>query len=456
VEEIDNTLKTVKSIHFIGIGGAGMCPLAEILHHDGYKISGSDNNESETLSRVKALGIPVAMGQRAENIAGAEMIVYTAALLPDNPELLAAKASGIPTYERAKLLGSVTRRYNNCLCVCGTHGKTTTTAMLTQILLTAQLSPTAVIGGRLPLTNSNGLVGESETMVCEACEFQDTFLQLDPNVAIILNVDEDHMEYFKTLENLIASFRRFASMSKTVIYNGDDPNTLRALEGLKGKKLISFGRSEENMFRAANVTLRHAFATFDLLYQGEFLTKIYLRLPGEHNVMNALAAIAAAMLSGASILDCEYAFAAFQGAGRRFEVLGTYRGITIADDYAHHPKELSVALTTAKQMPYQRVWAVFQPFTFSRTAMLMDDFAKALRIADRVVLTKIMGAREINTYGVSTADLAAKVPGSVWFDEFDETADYIVEHARSGDLVLTMGCGDIYKAAKLMIKKLKS
>ncbi|MDR2687410.1 MAG: UDP-N-acetylmuramate--L-alanine ligase, partial [Oscillospiraceae bacterium] len=431
-------------------------PLAEILFQEGYEISGSDSNESETLSRVKALGIPVQMGQRAENIAQAapDMIVYTAALLPDNPELAAARASGIPTFERAKLLGAVTRRYGNCVCVCGTHGKTTATAMLTQILCTAGLDPSAVIGGRLPLTGTNGLVGKSEHMVCEACEFQDTFLQLSPDVAVILNIDEDHMEYFKTLNNLIGSFRKFASMAaRAVIYNGDDLNTRRALEGVNARRSISFGRSEDNHFRAANVTMRGAFASYDLLYHGEPLTTIHLQAPGEHNVSNSLAAIAAAMLSGACILDCEYGLAAFRGAGRRFEVLGTYRGVTVADDYAHHPRELEAALTAAKLMPYKRVWAVFQPFTFSRTALLMDDFARALSLADRVVLTKIMGAREVNTYGVTTAQLAEKLPGSVWFEEFDEAAKHVVQHARPGDLVLTLGCGDIYKAARRMIEK---
>jgi UDP-N-acetylmuramate--alanine ligase len=455
VELIDRVLKNVKKVHFIGIGGSGMCPLAEILHSEGYEITGSDNNESESLSRIQALGIHVTMEQRAENIRGAEMIVYTAALLPDNPELVAAKKSNIPTFERAKLLGAITRRYQNCLCVCGTHGKTTTTAMLTQILLSAGLDPSAVIGGRLPLTNSNGLVGKSEHMVCEACEFQDTFLQLAPDVAILLNIDEDHMEYFKTLQNLMASFRKFAGMAtKAVIYNGDDPNTLQALEGVRHRRLISFGRSEENIFRAANVQMEGAFAAYDLLYHDEFLTRIRLRIPGEHNVSNSLAAIAAAMLSGASILDCENGLAAFLGAGRRFEILGTYRGITIADDYAHHPKELEAALTAAKLMPYHSVWAVFQPFTFSRTAMLLNDFAKTLAIADHVALTKIMGAREVNSYGISTADLAAKLPGSVWFEAFDQVSDYIVDNAQPGDLVLTLGCGDIYKAGKQMIQKL--
>ncbi|MCL2494268.1 MAG: UDP-N-acetylmuramate--L-alanine ligase [Oscillospiraceae bacterium] len=452
--DIDSALQGARRVHFIGIGGSGMCPLAEILHSEGWQITGSDVNESETLTRVEALGIPVFMGQRAENIIDADMIVYTAALLPDNPELAAAKASGIPTFERASLLGAVTRRYPDCVCVCGTHGKTTTTAMLTQILLTAGLDPTAVIGGRLPLTGTNGLAGRSGHMVCEACEFQDTFLQLSPDVAVLLNVDEDHMEYFKTMENLIASFRKFASMAtRAVIYNGDDLNTRSALDGLQVRRLISFGRSEGSVFRAVNVTMDGAFAGYDLLYNGEFLTTIRLQIPGEHNVSNSLAAIAAAMLSGASILDCERGAAAFRGAGRRFEVLGTYNGVTVADDYAHHPAELEAVLTAAKRMPFRRVWAVFQPFTYSRTAMLLDEFARALSLADCVVLTKIMGAREVNTYGIAAADLAAKLPGSLCFEEFEEVAGYVTEHAQPEDLVITLGCGDVYKAAKLMIAK---
>ena len=236
MKEIDEVLKKVKRVHFIGIGGSGMCPLVEILHSKGYEITGSDNNESDTLNRVRALGIPVTLGQRAENIEGAEMIVYTAALLPDNPELCAAKASGIPTFERKEMLGAITRMFDDCICVCGTHGKTTTTSMLTQIFIQAGEDPSAVIGGKLPLTGTNGLVGKSEHMLCEACEFVDTFLSLSPDVCVLLNIDEDHLDYFKTLDNLIASFTKFASMTrKEVIYNGDDANTLRAIAGSRTK-----------------------------------------------------------------------------------------------------------------------------------------------------------------------------------------------------------------------------
>ncbi len=457
MENIDTLLKQVKRIHFIGIGGSGMCPLAEILHSEGYVLSGSDNNESDTLARIRALGIPVTMGQKAENIAGAEMVVYTAALLKDNPELVAAKESGIPTFERAKLFGAISRLYKDCIGICGTHGKTTVTSMTTQVMLEAKLDPSAVIGGKLPLIDANGRVGKSEHFVCEACEFVDTFLELSPTVAVILNIDEDHLDYFKTLDNLILSFHKFADMATdAVLYNGDDANTLKAMNGITGKTLVTFGFQNTNDYYPENIsTARGAFYGFDVMHGGEKLGHIQLNVPGRHNILNALAAIAASMHAGADFAACKAGLEAFGGAGRRFEILGEYAGITFADDYAHHPAELRVTLESAMKMDYNRVWAVFQPFTYSRTYMLMDDFAEVLQIPDRCVLTEIMGSREINTYNVYTAQLAEKIPNSVWFNTFDEVADYVLRNAEAGDLVLTLGCGDIYKAAKMMIKRLK-
>lgn len=457
--EIDNLLKTVKRIHFIGIGGSGMCPLAEILHKEGYILSGSDNNETDTLARIRSLGIPVAMGQRAENIEGAEMIVYTAALLKDNPELVAAKASGIPTFERSKLLGAVTRIYPNSICISGTHGKTTACSMLTQVLIEAKFDPTAVIGGKLPLTGSNGMVGHSEHMVCEACEFVDTFLDLSPDVAVILNIDEDHLDYFKTLENLKKSFTKFASMAtKVIVFNGDDANTIEAVNAAKeicNKPLITFGTGEGNDYRAVNISSENEYASFDLIKDGEKLGRVQLSIPGRHNVYNALAVIASAMYSGVTFEQCVKGIADFHGAGRRFEKLAEIGGITIADDYAHHPRELEVTLKTAMNMGYNKVWAVFQPFTYSRTAILFDDFVRVLQIPDRCIMTEIMGSREVNTYNIYTSQLSEKIPGSVWFNTFEEVAQYAVDNAEKGDLIITLGCGDIYKAAKIMIKKLK-
>ncbi len=452
---IDEAIKSAKRIHFIGIGGSGMCPLAEILHSQGHYLTGSDNNESDTVKRIRNMGIPVVMGQKAENVDGADMVVYTAALLPDNPELVAAKEKGIPTFERSKLFGYFTRKYDNCVGVCGTHGKTTVTSMLTHILIENEFDPSAVIGGRLPLTGTNGRVGESDILVCEACEYKDTFLDLTPDISLILNVDRDHMEYFKTLENLEASFRKFADMStKCVIYNGDDKNTIDSVQGVNGKTMITFGKNDDCDYVAKNVNWKDgAFPCYDVYHKGELLGRIELSVPGEHNVLNSLAAICTAMYLGATFEQCRVSVATFKGAGRRFEYLGSYNGADIVDDYAHHPAEIEVTLNAAQKMSYKRVWAVFQPFTFSRTKMHLEAFAKALSIADNVVLTEIMGSREINTYGISTQDLADEIPGSVWFDTFPKVADYLKENIVEGDLVLTLGCGDVYKIAKMVLGK---
>ncbi len=451
--DIDRLLETVKRIHFIGIGGAGMCPLAEILHSKGYILSGSDNNETDTLQRIRNLGIPVVLGQKAENIGDAEMVVFTAALLPDNPELVAAKEIGVPTFERSKLFGALTRKFGNCIGVCGTHGKTTVTSMLTQILLKSGVDTSAVIGGKLPLINSNGRVGKEDLLVCEACEFANTFLDLSPSVALILNIDADHLEFFKTMDNLIASFGKFASLARdAVIFNGDDEKTLIAVSQGGEKKHISFGYSSSNDYYAENITFRHgAFPVFDLMYKGERQATVELSVPGKHNVLNALAAIAAAHYAGVSLEDAAKNVTSFTGAGRRFEKLYEANGITIVDDYAHHPAELKVTLESAMSMEFNNVWAVFQPFTFSRTYMLLDDFAEVLKISDKVVLTEIMGSREINTYDIHTEQLAEKIPGSVWFDSFDTIAQYLYDNVKSGDLVITLGCGDVYKIAKKLI-----
>lgn len=445
-------LENKKHIHFIGIGGSGMFPLAQILHGKGYYLTGSDNNETDTLQMVREMGIPVTLGQKAENIEGADLIVHTAAIMDDNPELIAARASGVPTIERSVLLGEISAWYPAAICVSGTHGKTTTSSMTTQILLDAGLDPTCVIGGKLPAIHGGGRIGKSGTMVCEACEFVDTFLKLHPDIAVILNIDADHLDYFKTMENLIASFHKFASMAtRAVIANGDDQNTLKALKGLD-KRIITFGYSSINDYYPANIEhVDGVTISFDLCRDSEILTPIRLHVPGDHNILNAIAACIAAHEAGASWEQCAKGLDAFHGAQRRFEVLGKFGGITVADDYGHHPTEITATLTAAKKLPFKRVWAVHQPFTYSRTAMLLDDFAKALSIADRVVLSEIMGSREKNTWNIYAKDLAEKIPGCVWFPGFPEIAGYVVAHAEPGDLIITLGCGDVNKCAHMMV-----
>lgn len=448
-------LDSVKHIHFVGIGGSGMCPLAEILFHRGFVITGSDMSESDTLERVRGYGIPVHMGHKAENIQGAELVVYTAAVKQDNPELVAAREQNIPTVERSVLLGMVTGRYADSIAVSGTHGKTTTTGMITQLLVSAGRDPSAVIGGKLPFIGTNGRAGKSDIMVCEACEYVDTFLELHPAVSVILNVDADHLDYFKTLENIIKSFRQFACQtSRLLIVNGDDANSLKAVEGLSHAQVVTFGFDSKNDYSAAEIAdTKGAREEFTLMKKGQPLCRIELSVPGRHNIFNALAAAAVADQMGVPAEEIAKGLHAFTGVHRRFEVLGQFDGVTVADDFAHHPTELTATLNAAMNMGFHEVWAVFQPHTFSRTYLLLDDFAKALSIPDHVVMTEILPVREENIYGIHTSDLAAKVPGSCWFDSFEKIADYVMEKAKPGDLILTLGGGDIYKCANLIVKR---
>lgn len=455
--DYNNCLNNVKHIHFIGIGGSGMCPLAEILRSEGFKISGSDNNESDTLERVKQEGIEVHMGHRGENVDGADMVVYTAAVKSDNPELVEARKRKIPCLERSVMLGIVTRRYNRSIAVSGTHGKTTTTAMLSQLLIGSGFDPAAIIGGKLPFIGGNSYVGKSDIIVCEACEYVDTFLQLAPYISIILNVDADHLDYFGNLENIKKSFKKFVALTTGVIVvNGDDLNSLECVSEAKIEK-ITFGFMDTNDYYAANIAeSKGVKEEFDLMYRGEFLTRIKLSVPGKHNIYNALAAAATAHFLGATPAEISEHLHNFGGVHRRFEVLGEAGGITVADDFAHHPTELTATLTAAMEMGFDRVIAVFQPHTFSRTAMLLDDFAKALSIPDKVVISEILAVRETNTYNIYSTDLGKKVPGAECIDKFEDITKYICSEAKPGDLVLTMGGGDVYKCANMIMTALKN
>lgn len=457
MKDIDTLLKEAKRVHFIGIGGAGMCPIAEILISLGYDVSGSDNNDTETFRRVEKEGAKVYLGQVKENITDdVELVIYTNAILAGNEELEYAKAN-FPCFERAEALGAISRIFSNCIGICGTHGKTTTTSMTTQILMEAGLDPSAVIGGKLPLINAYGRYGHSQNFVCESCEFNNTFLHMNPDIAVILNIDEDHLDFFKNLDNIKKSFRKFAELTtKAVIYNGDDKNTVDTLKGLEGKKMISVGRNDGNEWVAKNVSVPGGFhSEYDAYHNGEFVAHVELSVPGEHNILNSLCAFVASYESGADVEHIKAGLKHFGGAARRFELLGKYNGVTFADDYAHHPKEIKVTLEAAKKMGYNHVWAVHQPFTYTRTSLLLNDFAKVLQIADKCVISKIMGSREVNTIGIKAKDLADKVPGSVQLDSFEEICDYVCDNAEDGDLVITLGCGDVYKVARMMCKKMK-
>lgn len=457
MNEIDNILKSVKKIHFIGIGGAGMCPLAEILLSLGYEITGSDNNDTETFRRIEKEGAKVFLGQVKENIADdTQLVIYTNAILKGNEELEYAKAS-FPCFERAELLGAVSRIFSNCIGVCGTHGKTTVSSMITQALLAADLDPSAVIGGKLPVIDAYGRYGNSQNFVCESCEFNNTFLHMNADMAVVLNIDEDHLDFFGNLDNIKKSFREFCEKTtKTIIYNGDDENTVDMLKGITGKQLVSYGTSDKNEWTAKNISVPGGFhSEYDAYHNGEFEAHIEISVPGEHNILNSLAAFVACKLSGADTEKICKGLKEFKGAGRRFELKGVYKGITIADDYAHHPKEIEVTLKAAMKMGYKRVWAVHQPFTYTRTSLLLDDFARVLQIADKCVISEIMGSREVNTIGIKATDLSDKIPGSIQIDKLSDIADYLAENCKEGDLVITLGCGDVYKVSRMLVDKLK-
>ncbi|MDE5853220.1 MAG: UDP-N-acetylmuramate--L-alanine ligase, partial [Oscillospiraceae bacterium] len=372
-----------------------MFPLVQILHKKGYIITGSDNNESDIVKTERDLGIDVIMNQKAENIKNSDLIVYTSAIMEDNPELIAAKQSGIKTIERSDLLGYITSKYSDCICISGTHGKTTTTSILTQILLDANIDISAIIGGKLKSIDGYAKIGDSSILVCEACEYEDHFLKLSPDITVILNIDNDHMDYFKNMENLKRSFKTFChNTRKTIIYNGDDANTTDVVLGID-KKLVSFGFNSKNDYCPVNINKISGFkTTFSLCKKGKIICEnINLLVPGEHNILNAVAALAVAIEIGTPLEKLKDGFNNFKGAGRRFEFIGEVNGVTVVDDYGHHPAEIEATLKAAKNCGFKKVWAVHQPFTYSRTKMLMDEFAKVLSIADRVVLTEIMGSR---------------------------------------------------------------
>ncbi len=443
-------LSGIQRIHFVGIGGSGMSPLAEILHAMGYVVTGSDVNESDNVERMRRLGIAVHLPQAAENVGDAQLVAYTAAVSPDNPELLAAEERHIPLMERAKLLGALSRCFKNTVAVAGTHGKTTTSSMISQILLQAGRDPSVFIGGRLPLISANGHAGSTDVFVCEACEFKDHYLEMAPAVSVILNVDADHLDYFGSLENVIASFRRFAEQTtSTLIVNHDDINTCRAVEGLTHVNLVWYGTTPDCEWSAQNIsTYDGAYGCYDLYHRGQKVTTVKLGVPGTHNVPNSVAAAAAAALCGATPAEIADGLRDFHGAGRRFEFLGTVGGVTIADDYAHHPAEIVATLSAAKALPYKRVWAVFQPFTFSRTARHLEEFAEALALADEVVVSDIMGSRETNEWNVSSTQITGRIAGAHYLATFEEISRFVSENAKDGDLVLTMGGGDVYKCAR--------
>ena len=434
-------------VHLVGIGGVSMRPLGLVLKGMGMEVTGSDMNASVSTDELIGQGIPVAIGHRAENIEGADCIIRTAAAHNDNPEIAAARAAGIPVFERAQAWGEIMKSYRNAICISGTHGKTTTTSMMTHILMEADMDPTVMIGGYLPLLHAGHRVGHGDTIVLESCEYCDSFLNFFPTLAIVLNVEADHLDYFKDLADIQKSFHKFASLATFgVVANGDDPHTVQAMEGID---YVSFGLGEGNRIHTANMhpDWRH----FDVICDGKFYCHLDMGVLGRHNAMNALAASAAAWMMGIPGETVSKGIQSFHGAGRRMEFKGKFNGADVYDDYAHHPDELRATLEAVRSMGYKRVVLAFQPHTYSRTKALFDDFVRELKKSDVVVLAEIYAARERNTIGISSAQLAEQIPGAVYCETLPDVTAYLRENVREGDIVVTMGAGDIFRAGEALI-----
>ncbi|NCE65701.1 UDP-N-acetylmuramate--L-alanine ligase [Pseudoflavonifractor sp. 524-17] len=438
--------------HLVGIGGVSMSPLAEVLHGMGLIITGSDMRESPAVEHLRRLGIRVDIGHRAENVTGADLVIRTAAAHDDNPEIAGARARQIPVYERAQAWGAIMRGYQNALCIAGTHGKTTTTSMCTHIAMAAGADPTVMIGGTLPLLGAGHRVGRGDTIILESCEYCNSFLSFFPTVGVILNIEADHLDFFKDLEDVERSFRRFAELvpeDGVVVANADDANTMKTLAGLP-RPVLTFGL-EAGDVHAGPIGWINGLPAFDVIWQGARFAHVELQVPGLHNVKNALAAAAAAIALKLPAPAVEAGLSAFQGAGRRFERKGVYNGAVVYDDYAHHPGELEALFSAARRLGYQRIICAFQPHTYSRTQALFSQFVQVLKQPDLTLLAEIFAAREVNDLGISSKDLCEHIPGSRYFPSLSQLADYLKTIAQPGDLILTAGAGDIYTAGELLV-----
>lgn len=450
-------------IYFMGIGGISMSGLAEILMDEGFTISGSDSKESELTEHLRSRGAFVSIGQRAENIAAADeaggavdAVVYTAAIHPDNPEFQAAQQAGIPMMSRAVLLGEMMRNYKEAIAVSGTHGKTTTTSMLSEIFLAAKADPTISVGGILPSIGGNIRVGGPEFFITEACEYTNSFLEFFPTMALILNIEEDHLDFFKDLADIEHSFHAFADLVPQrgyIISNADDAGARDSVKGLQHPVFTFAVQDRTADCVADNVSFFDGCPVFDVVIHGEVYAHVELKIPGKHNILNTLAAASAAYVLGLPGEAVSRGLETFHGAGRRMEHKGTYHGAEVYDDYAHHPGELHALLTTARTMGYQRVICAFQPHTYSRTKALFSQFVEELKLPDVTVLAEIYAAREQNDIGISSQDLAREIPGAIYCSSLEKVTDTLASLAQPGDLILTVGAGDIFRAGEKLLER---
>lgn len=447
-------------IHFIGIGGISMSGLAEVLLQEGFCISGSDNQESALTRHLADAGAIIHIGQKAENITDdISLVVYTAAIHEDNEEFRAAKEKGVPMLTRAELLGQMMKNYKEPIAVSGTHGKTTTTSMLTHILLAGDTDPTVSVGGILHAIGGNIRVGHSDIFVTEACEYTNSFLHFFPKTGIILNIEEDHLDFFKDIDDIRNSFRKFAELlpsDGTLIINGEIENRHEITKDCVCR-IVTFGLAKDMDFSASDIAFdEKGNVSFHLFEHGKDCGRIRLSVPGEHNVQNALSAIAAARSLGVSLDDIQKGLLSFEGTNRRFEYKGCKNGFTIVDDYAHHPTEITATLQAAKHYPHKSLWCVFQPHTYSRTKSLFDDFVNTLSLAEHVIVADIYAARETDTLGVSSEQLAnalkAKGCDAYYFPSFEKIETFLLEHVHPQDLLITMGAGNVVTIGEELLK----
>jgi UDP-N-acetylmuramate--alanine ligase len=449
------------NIHFIGIGGISMSGLAEILLGRGFHVTGSDSRESNLTDHLTDLGAKVFYGQRAENILpGTDVVVYTAAIHPDNPEMKAAKDAGIPMLTRAQLLGEIMKNYQVPIAVAGTHGKTTTTSMASHILMKADLDPTITVGGILPAIHGNIRVGHSQNFIAEACEYTNSFLSFFPKIELILNVDADHLDFFKDIDDIANSFHKFARLlpqDGTLIIDKDTPKYPVVVDGIKAEIITYSMKDAAADYTAQDISYdEKGCASFTAIEHGKKLGRFTLNVPGEHNVANALASIALGRKMGIGYEVISQGLLDFKGTERRFEFKGMLNGFTIIDDYAHHPTEIRATLTAARNYPHKDLWVAFQPHTYTRTKALLPEFAEVLALADHVVLADIYAARETNTIGISSEDLRQKIADkgtdAVYLPTFDQIETYLKSHVKAGDLLITMGAGNIVEVGENLLQ----
>lgn len=454
-------LSIYKQIHCIGIGGIGLSAIVEILINKGFIVTGSDMKESEITDKLIAKGACIFLGHRSKNVDGADLVVYSSAISIDNPERVRAAERGIPSITRAEMLGFLMDDYKKSVAVSGTHGKTTTTSMISLILDDAKKNPTILVGGNLEQIGGNVKIGTGEYFVTEACEYMDSFLSLKPKIEIILNIDSDHLDYFKDIDHIVRSFKEFTKLvpkdGEIIAFDGN-PFVHSIIQELKN--VITFGFNESCTYYVTEIDFGFVgMPRFKVNYKGKELCEIQLAVPGEHNILNALAAIACCNYLGIEIESIVKTLEAYKGTERRFDLVGITKGhIKIVDDYAHHPTEIKATLSAAQNIPHKDLWCLFQPHTYTRTMALFDDFADAFQLADKIVIADIYAAREKNVYKISSKDLVNEIkkrnPGKevYYFANFDEIANFVLNNGQSEDLVITMGAGDIYKVAEKIIE----